>query len=184
MVAVIAVTLVMLAGTAMAQTQDCIVGVYADQMGTSGFVEPAYNSPLSEPFYVYSILFTEDLVNAVAWSVNIEGLGVDVLETGRFDYGNFNDVTPYGYRMGLGDCVIGFNHTPIKLIRHELRAMLSPAQRRVTTGPNALENPAYPIYSTCQSVLIPCQTGSLTIQLSTIPVESESWGSVKALYNN
>lgn len=182
MVAIIALTLVMFAGTAMAQ--ECVVGVYADQNGTLGYVNPSYNGPISEPFYLYSILFTEDFANAVAWKLNIQGLGTDILETGRLEYGNFLDTTPEGYRLGLGDCVIGFNHTPIKLIRHELRAFLGTGPRLVTTGPNVLENPTNPIYSTCQSVLVPCQTGSLLINLSPIPTDSGSWGSVKALYNN
>jgi len=183
MVAVIALSLVMIAGTALAQ--NCVVGVYADANGTDGYAEPPYATPpYSEPFYVYSILFTEDFANAVAWKLNIQGLGSDILETGQFVYGNFLDTQPEGYRLGLGDCVIGFNHTPIRLIRHELRALFGTGPRLITVGPNVLEHPTNPIYSTCQAVLVPCGTSSLTINLSSVPTESESWGSVKALYNN
>jgi len=185
MVATIAVMLVMFAGTAMAQ--QCSVGVYADQLGADGYAEPPYNnlgSGFSDPFYVYSILFTEDFANAVAWSVNIQGLGTDILEIGRLEYGNFLDATPQGYRLGLGDCVIGFNHTPIKLIRHQLIARVGSGARLISVGPNTLEHPTNPIYSTCQSVLVPCGTSTLTITLGAIPTDSESWGSVKALYND
>lgn len=185
MVAIVALTLVMIAGTALAQ--NCVVGVYADANGTDGYAEPPYNNPgtgFSDPFYVYSILFTEDFANAVAWNVHIQGLGTDILEIGRQEYGNFLDVTPYGYRMGLGDCVIGFNRTPIRLIRHQLIAAFGTGPRLVTVGPNLLEHPSNPIYSTCQAVLIPCATSTLTISLSAIANESESWGSVKALYND
>lgn len=185
MVAVIALSLVMIAGTALAQ--NCVVGVYADFNGTDGYAEPPYNNPgtgFSDPFYVYSILFTEDFANAVAWSVHIQGLGTDILEVGRLEYGNFLDVTPQGYRLGLGDCVIGFNHTPIRLIRHTLMAAFGSGPRLVTVGPNMLEHPTNPIYSTCQAVLLPCATSSLTISLSAIATDSESWGSVKALYND
>jgi len=183
MVAIVALTLVMIAGTALAQ--NCVVGVYADPNGTDGYAEPPYNNPpFSDPFYVYSILFTEDFANAVAWKVDIQGLGTDIIEIGRQEYGNFLDVTPQGYRMGLGDCVIGFNHVPIKLIRHQLIAAFGTGPRLVTVGPNVLEHPTNPIYSTCQAVLVPCASSSLEINLSAIATDSESWGSVKALYND
>lgn len=184
MVAVIALFVVMFAGTALAQ--NCVVGVYADSTGTRSFVTPPYNTPSSpsDPFSIYTILFTEDFANAVAWSLNIQGLGTDIFQTGSFAYGNFLDTQPEGYRLGLGECVLGFNHTPIKLMRHDLVAMMGTGPRTCTTGPNTLENPTSPIYSTCQSVLIPCDTGTLTINLSPIATESESWGQVKALYKD
>lgn len=183
MVAAIAISLVMIAGTALAQ--NCVVGVYADPNGTDGYAEPPYNTPpFSDPFSVYTILFTEDFANAVAWKMNVQGLGSDILVTGSEAFGNFLDEQPEGYRLGLGDCVIGFNHTPIRLMRHELRAAFGSGPRLITVGANLLEHPTNPIYSTCQSVLVPCGTSSLAVNLSAIPNESESWGSVKALYNN
>lgn len=183
MAAIILAVAVMAAGAALAQ--DCVVGVFADPNGTDGYAEPPYNNPpYSDPFHVYSILFTEDFANAVAWQVNIEGSGTDIIVMNTEPYGNFLDTQPEGFRMGLGDCVIGFNHTPIRLIRHTLIAAFGTGPRVISVGPNLLEHPTNPIYSTCQSVLLPCRMQSLTVNLSSIPTESESWGSVKALYNN
>lgn len=184
MVAVIALFVVMFAGTALAQ--NCVVGVYADSTGTRSYVNAPYNTPgsPSDQFSIYTILFTEDFANAVAWSLNIQGLGTEIFQVGTFAYGNFLDTQPQGYRLGLGECVLGFNHTPIKLMRHDLVAMLGTGSLDVTTGPNILEDPTSPIYSTCQSVLLPCQTSSMIITLSPVANESESWGSVKALYKD
>jgi hypothetical protein len=186
MVTVVAVCLAMtFAGTALAQSLGCVVGVYADDMGTRSQMTPPYNSPgISDVFSIYVILFTEDFANAVAWSLNIEGLGTEIFQVDSFPYGNFLDTQPEGYRLGLGGCVLGFNHTPILLMRHDLQALFGTGPRLVTTGPNPLENEMSPIYSTCLSALVPCDTNSLEISLSPIGVESNSWGQVKALYHD
>jgi hypothetical protein len=183
MVAVVAVTLAMIAGTALAQPQ-CVVGVYADPAGLSTIASPTHSGgQISDTFSVYTILFAEDFANAVAWSLYIQGLGTDVFVVSRTDYGNFTDVQPQGFRMGLGNCIIGFNHHPILLMRHDL-ATLTINPRLVQVGPNALESSQSPIYSNCVQQLTPCAAGVLGINGPPIPNDSASWGSVKALYGN
>lgn len=176
-------------GTASAQPS-CLLGVYADEAGTSGGVmtpQRDLGNPIVQ-FDVYYVLFVEDFTNAVAWNREFVGFpgsgvfssGVDVLESG---YGTFVDIQPQGYRMGIGTCAIGFGGVPITVMRETL-VWLSDFQNfggTIQVTANVLEHPDFPVYNTCNNDILPCQGGSILVE-GVIANDSDSWGQVKALY--
>lgn len=181
---IIALAFAFAAGTASAQTE-CVVGVYADEAGSSTTITPQRDlgTPLTT-FSVYYVIFVEDFVNAVAWDREISGIDVVATTVSIDGYGNFLDERPEGWRIGLGGCQIGFGGIPIPLMREDITFVddYQGGTGSIQVLPNVIEDPTTPIYSDCQAILHPCGTGSLVIE-TVVANESESWGSVKALYN-
>lgn len=172
-----------LSATAFAQSE-CIVGVYADEAGTQSSLQPVRD--LGNPLVtidVYYVIFAEDFVSAVAW--NREFVDLDVIGTVRdtAPYATFVEERAEGWRLGIGECKIGFNGAPIPLMKETIfyNDDYQGGTGLVRVLPNVLEDPTYPIYSDCQTILHPCMAGELLIE-TVVPTDSQSWGSVKALY--
>jgi hypothetical protein len=185
-IAAIAISAVLAAGAALAQS-DCTVGAYVDLDGTESFYQPLEG----EVFSVYVILFTEDFANAVSYGLSIPGYNQPggIFDLGFEAAGPFADLEyfPAGgalwVRTGLGECVIGFLGTPILVARHDLLVDVGGGGVTLTMGPDPREDPNFPLYSTCQQVLIPCGRSDLSLG-DVIATDSASWGQVKALYSN
>jgi hypothetical protein len=184
-----AIALALVATTAAAQLP-CTIGAYGDEDGTEAFTVAVrdYGETFAK-FDVYYVLFTEDFTNAVAWSSVVTGFngnaifktGIDAVPT----YGTFLDNQPEGYRLGIGTCKIGFGGVPITLMKETWTIQddfsSTGGEGLVRVIPNVLENELYPVYNTCQDQILPCEAGEMVVT-GVIPNDSESWGSVKALF--
>ena len=186
---VFAITLALGAASASAQLP-CIVGAYTDADGTSA-VGTAVRD-LGDPrayFDVYYVLFTEDFVNAVAWNREVTGFGGNLTFLDEQEYfGTFLDSQDgIGFRLGIGTCVIGFGGVPITLMRERWGIIddytPSGGMGEVVVLPNVLENENYPVYNTCNNDIRPCEAGRMLVT-RVVPNDSDSWGSVKALFNS
>jgi len=184
-----AIALALVATTAAAQLP-CTIGAYADEDGTEQVTVAVRDfGETFAQFEVYYVLFTEDFTNAVAWGSEVTGFngnptfktGVDAVPT----YGTFLENRPEGYRLGIGTCKIGFGGVPITLMRETwlIEDDFSPTGGAglVRVIPNVLEDPNYPVYNTCQDQILPCEAGEMLVT-RVVPNDSESWGSVKALF--
>jgi hypothetical protein len=177
----IAIALAMSAGSVVAQTP-CSVGVYADRDGLSSVVTPVALSN----FDVYVVLFAESLANAVSYRVVAEGLGTDYIQVGA-EYGPTGDglsIVFNGDNVALGECAIGYNGVPILVAKYTFLQLdvAAPSTSISVTGGN--EDPEFPVFSTCNSLLISCESGpSLTVD-NAVSTENDSFGAVKNLFRN
>ena len=177
----------MMAFTVNASAQ-CTFGVYADAEGTqtSAVAQRNLGSPIYQ-FDVYYVMYVEDFVLGAAWNREVTGASSLIGATQDYDPSSqFLEVTEYGFRMGLGDCQIGFGGNGVYVLKETLilEDDYSDNETYVTVLPNALEDPNSVVYSDCsqEATLHLCDgMGSLTI-LSIIPAESTSFGAVKALF--
>lgn len=186
-----AIAMALVAGSASAQ-QPCTIGAYADEEGLEQAVLAVRDqgNPFAR-FDVYYVLFAEDFTNAVAWNREVVGfngnqtnsLSLDAVPT----YGTFLDQQPEGFRLGIGTCKIGFGGVPITLMKETFGFLddFTPtgAQGEVRVTPNILEDPDFPVYNTCNNVIRQCEGGTLVVA-GVVSNDSESWGSVKALFNS
>lgn len=182
MAVVFALTLAFTAGSAFAQ--QCVVGVYADTSGTVGFFEPTQG----QVFNVYVVLNTEDVLNAVAYSIDIPGLNSDVFVGGLIQWGpnglGLNIVTSGGENVGLGECAVGFGGNPVVVATYPLLFPFHPqVQRTITVGANP-DSGALPQYSTCNGELKDCSVGPGLLLDFVVSSETRSFGAVKSLYGN
>lgn len=183
--AVVFALVALTAGSAAAQGL-CTLGVYGDADGTVGLVEPVE----AQQFHIYVVMNVQDTVKAVAYSLDIPGLGVEI----------FNITTVYGpngeginlpdgggENVGLGECVNGWTGLPVLVADYTMLMLTSQNPRTVTVGPNPLatEPPAtLPIYANCLNELLECQVGPALEISGVIATDDTSWGAVKSLFGN
>lgn len=177
----VAIALAMSAGSVAAQTT-CSVGAYANEEASSSVVTPAANSN----FDVYVVLFAENLANAVSYRLVAEGLGTDYIQVGAAygPSGTGINIVFNGENVGLGECAIGYNGFPILVTKYTFFQLdvAAPSTSISITGGN--ENPDFPVFSTCTSDLITCDSGpSLTVD-NAVSTENDSFGAVKSLFRN
>lgn len=183
MAAVFALALALTAGTSNAQ---CVLGVYSDAAGTSN-VQAGHRN--GDEFHFYVILFTEDLADAVGYSIDIPGLNTDIFVTGTA-YGptgagvNFSSAN--GENVGLGDCYPGYNGTPLIVADYTAVQPFWTQNKVITLGPNPDSggSTTAPVYSNCQGDLLPCDNNPSLLLEGPVATESSSFGQVKALYSN
>lgn len=178
----------MMAFTVNASAQ-CQFGVYADVEGTLTSVEAVRD--LGNPIIqldIYYVMYVEDFVLGAAWNREVTGdfnlLGAvqnyDPLE-------QFLEVTPDGFRMGLGNCQVGFGGNSVFVLWETLileDTFVQNAEGFVQVLPNPLEDANSVVYSDCSqdANLFLCEgMGSLAIT-GVVPAASTSFGAVKALF--
>lgn len=190
----LALALALTAGAASAQTE-CSIGVFADEAGLSTAVTPVRDfGETFVTFTVYYVIRAEDFLNAVAWDREILGLGTTFSTVYSEDYGNLlidQQADGYGWRLGLGGCRIGFG-TALPLLREEITFFddYSGAGGEIVVTPNTIEDypsgsgvtATKPLYADCQAVKHECDPGAPLVITSVVASESQSWGSIKALY--
>lgn len=180
--AVVFALVALTAGSAAAQGS-CVLGVYADADGTSGYIQPVE----AQNFHIYVVMNIEDTVKAVAYSLDIPGLGIEIFNLSTV-YGpsgdglNFPDAG--GNNVGLGECVNGYTGDPIVVADHTMFMLTSQVPRTVTVGPNTLADEFLPIYANCLNLLLPCDIGPGLVIDGVIPTSDTSWGAVKSLFGN
>lgn len=183
MAAVFALALALTAGTSSAQ---CVLGVYSDAAGTSN-VQAGHRN--GDTFNFYVILFTEDLADAVGYSIDIPGNGIDIFITGE-SYGptgnGINISNQDGENVGLGDCYPGFNGTALIVTTYSAIQPFYAPDKVITLGPNPGSggSTTAPVYSNCQGDLLPCGNNPSLLIEGPVATESTSFGQVKALYSN
>lgn len=174
------------ATTASAQIpqSDCMLGVYADTDGTVSVLEPTQG----EPFTVYTVMFIEGLVNAVAYDLLVPKLGEDIFllnETFGPAGRGINIATPGGYNIGLGECAIGFTGFPILVASH---TFFIPGEtttaRSISVGPNMDSDPEAPLFAVCTGEVYRCTINDNLLLTAPVTTESTSFGAVKNLYRN
>jgi hypothetical protein len=177
----VAIALAMSAGSVAAQTT-CSVGVYADRDGLSSVVTP---EALSN-FDVYVVLFAENLANAVSYRVVAEGLGTDFIQVGA-EYGPTGDglnIEFIGENVALGECAVGYNGFPILVAKYTFFQLDVAAPSTSISITGGKDDPDFPVFSTCSSTLIACESGpSLTVD-NAVSTENDSFGAVKSLFRN
>ncbi len=160
----------------------CSIDIYADLDGyLASFWLPRHL--ISTDLVV--VMRVENLVNAVAYALEIPGLGSTIFLNG-FSYGpdgtGINVQTPGGNNIGLGSCAIGFNNRDILVARYTvIPTFLFNGIIRVLPNPDVDGDGTRPQYSTCQGVLEPCNAGR-GLDVAVVPTTQESWGAIKGLY--
>jgi len=156
-----------------------VIGVYVDSAGTQGssgipgqfgtldmFVVMHVEATVAGAAYALTVP-TEFLVTSATYGPN--GLGLNVPRDG-------------GDNIGLGECALGFNDTPVVIAQYQLfQSGAGLGEYFVTIGPNTDEDPLYPVYADCADNLLPC-TGTSDLYLYGVGTETKSVGAVKALY--
>lgn len=184
----------MMALTVNASAQ-CQFGVYADAEGTQTSVVAQRNlGQAIFPLDVYYVMYVEDFVLGAAWNREVTG-GPFTLVGAQQIYdpnSQFLEVTPNGFRMGLGDCQIGFGGNAV-FVLHEILFLEdsfqnTPDETIIQVLPNALEAigpfEGQVVYSDCsqEATKHGCEgLGSLTIT-GIVAAPSASFGAVKALF--
>ena len=180
--AVVFALVALTAGSAAAQGL-CTLGVYADADGTSGYIQPVE----AQEFHIYVVMYVEDTVKAVAYTLDIPGLGVEIFNVSTV-YGptgdglNFPDLG--GNNVGLGECVNGYTGLPTVVADHTMFMLTSQVPREVHVGPNFLLDPVLPSYANCLNDIRTCDIGPFLVIDGVIPVNDTSWGAVKSLFGN
>lgn len=181
----------MMAFTVNASAQ-CQFGVYADAEGTQTSVVAQRN--LGQPIFpldVYYVMYVEDFVLGAAWNREVTGGPFSLVGAQQiYDQDSqFLEVTPDGFRMGLGNCQIGFGGNSV-FVLHEILFLEDSFQNTpgdftvIQVLPNPLEDATNVVYSDCsqEATLHLCDgLGSLTIT-GIVAAPSSSFGAVKALF--
>lgn len=180
MAVVFAIAIAMAAGSAGAQ---CTLGVYADANGSGSVLEPT----AGEPFHVYVVLFTENVISAVSYGLDIPGQGTDVFVQSKV-FGptgdGFSITTSNGENVALGECAVGFGGAPILVADYTLIMSPTASAQELNVVANPDEDPNFPVINDCNSVLSTCE-GSVSLQLTEpVATDATSFGAVKSLYNN
>jgi hypothetical protein len=181
-------TLALLVGvvaSASAQSAQCTLGVYADEGGTQTVLTPIRDQGNPLTFIdVYYVMQVDDLVAGAAWYREVTGMAASTFTIDWESYGTFIDDRPEGWRIGLGECVLGYGGTHITLLKETL-ALVDDYQGGTGTIqviPNTLQNSTGTAYTDCLGEVKPCGVGpALTIE-SVVPAPGKSFGAVKALY--
>jgi hypothetical protein len=179
MTAVLTITLLITAGSAMAQ---CVIGVYADAAGTESGIEPV----LFSTFDVYVVLRNEASVEGASFLLQSPA-GVLNINPGSGLYGpdeqSFNLVSPGGENIGFTDCAIGFGGLPVQVARYSTTVFdLGAIGGLFEVLANVDEDLLFPIHATCNGFLIQCPNTQALEITGIIATESKSFGAVKSLY--
>jgi hypothetical protein len=181
MAVVFAMLVVMAAGSAVAQ---CTVGVYADANGT---VNVAGGFRNGDQFHVYVVLFTENVVSAVSYGLDVPGLNTDIFIQ-ELSYGasgnGINVLTANGNNVGLGECAVGFGGLPVMVTDYTMFMPFWAPPRTLNVVPNPDENSSFPVMADCTGNLSTCDAGQSLVVETPVAVEASSFGAVKGLYNN
>lgn len=191
----LALTLTLVAGTALAQPA-CSIGVYADPAGTGALFQPTE----VQAFTVYVVAFTEDVINAAAYSISFPDLfdpignpagTFFVTSTAYGPAGNGIEVAPSlpvdtNETIGLGECAVGFGGFPI------LVASYTCIVTRDNPGGQICLDQHATLYTdlgkaqvnNCTGILRGCDLGQCLVVEAPIATDSVSFGAVKALYGN
>lgn len=179
--AVLAIALIAFSGASMAQSENCVLGVYTDAAGSLSTHVPI----LFAPFDVYVVMRVESTVGGVAHSMQWPAhIIASVLSDGPSGHGIRIDDGMGGLSIGLGECAIGFNGEEIVVSHYSAFTIGLAGQSQVTVGPNASENPTHPVFADCAQNLIPCFGTQALLLDSVIGTEDKSFGAVKSLYGN
>lgn len=180
LMSVMAIAMIALAGASMAQSENCVLGVYTDADGTMSTHVPI----LFSFFDVFTVIRVESTVGGVAHSMTWPGHVVpSVVSQGPGGTG-ISISGPGGYSIGLGECAIGFQGLPVVVTHYQAIAVAVAGPSQVTVGPNTDEDPMHVVFADCAQNLIPC-FGTLALQLDgVIGTEDTSFGAVKSLYGN
>lgn len=191
----------LLTGTAV-RAQDCILEMYGDEAGTypAGAVTWDYEWELGGPYpvVVYYIVRAEAFVLGASWSrefvSNSQGFELLASEPIWQPYATFLETREEGYRIGLGMCHAGFGGNAIVLMKEVLWIQHSSGTYPEGKSPflpfgtlhllpNVLQDGEHAMISDCAGVLSPCELGEpIPLAVIPVPVESESFGRIKAMY--
>lgn len=177
-----------------ASSAQCLFGVYGDAEGTQTIITPQREQ--GNPFFditVYYVMYVEDFVLAAAWNREFTGFGVVASDPIYDSVNQFLEVTEDGFRIGLGECLVGFNGKPVLIMGEHFTLFddysggtgmiqILPHGSQAVDPPPAV--PVDPVYSQCDgnATKVDCPgMGSLIIE-SVVPVEGQSFGAVKALF--
>jgi hypothetical protein len=183
MMAVMAIALIALAGASMAQSENCVLGVYTDTVGSP---EGSVHVPiLFATFDVYVVIKVESTVGGVAHSMQWPSHIIPShVSDGPGGNGIRIDDGTGGLSIGLGECAIGYQGLPIVVSHYSAFTVAQFGPSEVTVGPNPSEDPMHVIFADCAQHLIPC-FGTLALELdAVIGTEDKSFGAVKSLYGN
>lgn len=165
----------------------CTFGVYADAEGTQ--TSTVAVRELGQSIFsleVYYVVYVEDFVSGAAWNREVTGAYSLIGAQQNYDpTSQFLEVTPAGFRMGLGFCGVGFGgNVSVLWETLILQDDFSGGTGLVQVTPNPLQDPSSVVYTDCSQEATKhlCDgMGSLLIE-SIIPTASSSFGAVKALY--
>ena len=178
MTAVLAITLLVTAGSAMAQ---CVIGVYADAAGTQPIIEPI----LFAEFDVHVVLLNEASVEGASYQFvtpphtltdpNLASYGPD---------GNgLNIQTPGGSNVGFAECAIGFGGNAVLVATYKTRVIdVAAVGGFYEVVANVDENPSFPVHATCNGFILECENTQPLEITGVIATEAASFGAVKSLY--
>lgn len=177
---VMAIALIAFAGASMAQSENCVLGVYTDADG-----DVSTHVPILFSFFdVFTVLRVESTVGGVAhsmqWPPHI------VSSNPVYGPGGHGVAIsgPGGLSIGLGECAIGFQGLPVVVSHYQAIALAVAGPSQITVGPNSDENPMHVTFADCAQNLIPC-FGTMALHLDgVIGTEDTSFGAVKSLYGN
>jgi len=177
--AVMAIALIAFAGSSMAQPA-CVVGAYTDAAG----IESTHTPILNSFFDVFVVMHVEFAVTGLAYSMTWPSHVLPIEAGYGSDGGGLNVPSSGGNNVGLGECALGFNNTPI-VVAHYRGFTIAPANAsKIILGPNTDESLTSPVYADCADHLLECP-GVLDLQLdAVIGTEESSFGAVKSLYGN
>jgi hypothetical protein len=192
----LALSLTLVAGIALAQTPACSIGVYADPAGTVGLFQPTE----VQAFDVYVVAFTEDVINAAAYSIEFP----DLFDPGNNPSGTFFvSGTAYGpsgsgislpptlpgdtnETIGLGECAVGIGGLPILVARYSCIVTRDNPGGQICLGQHdtLYTELGKAQVNNCTQILKACDIGPCLTVEPPIATESVSFGAVKALYGN
>jgi hypothetical protein len=177
----------MMAFTVNASAQ-CTFGVYADAEGTQSSTVAVRDLGSSVfTLDVYYVMYVEDFVSGAAWNREVTGAFQLLGATQNYDpLQQFLEVTPDGFRMGLGGCEVGFGGGAVFVLWETLVLQddYSGGTGFVQVTPNPLQDDTQVVYTQCDQEATKqlCDgMGSLFIE-SIVPTAGRSFGAVKALY--
>jgi hypothetical protein len=179
MTALLAITLMVTAGSAMAQ---CVIGVYGDDAGTISAIEPIQ----FQTFNIYVVLRNEASVEGASFLLESPANpSVQPAANGIWgpDGNGLNIPSPGGENIGFAECAIGFGGIPVLVATYESRVYDTGAvgaEYRVLA--NVDENPLYPVHATCNGFILECPNTQSLLISKVIATESRSFGAVKSLY--
>lgn len=179
MTAVVAITLMVTAGSAMAQ---CVIGVYADAAGTQSAIEPTQ----FQEYSVFVVLRNEASVEGASFLFESPAnASVQPVYNGLWgpDGLGLNIVSPGGNNIGFSTCAIGFGGNPVLVAEYKSRVFDAGAVGALyRVLPNIDENPLYPVHATCNGFILECENTQDLEITGVIATESKSMGAVKSLY--
>jgi hypothetical protein len=192
----LALTLTLVASTALAQIPACSIGVYADPAGTVGLFQPTE----VQAFDVYVVAFTEDVINAAAYQITFPDLfsptgnPLGTFFVSGVEYGpqgNGLEVPPTlpddtNETVGLGECAVGFGGNPIVVAKYLCIVTRDNAGGEICLGQHddLFTEPGKAQVNNCTGILKACDLGPCLTVEPPVATESVSFGAVKALYGN